>query len=621
MVHLQVYPVNEIVDNNGNFITSVQTVHFGMGVFSLVPESGKKYFLKCRNRNGVEQQFDLPQTMAHAFALTATQINNCVSVSVRQSSRSPDIPLYLLAHCRGRVVYFAAWDKARKSAVIPEETLPAGVIQWVLFDEAMNPLSERLVFNKDHDPAKVEFHTDRATYSTREQVISTLSIVDADGNPLSGHLSVAVTDDMDLAVDSTTTISSTLLLSSELRGYIENSAFYLQDNDRSAFALDLLMMTHGWRRYDVAEAISGNPANPQISFQQSQAISGRVQSELLSRPVAGSEIIIQSKAGYFGITSTDENGAFRVDDLEYPDSTSFFVQARNRRGNSNVELVMNREIFPGLIHAPQSDLTESMGLQEEAKSESEPDAFLRKAELHALYDEDIRMMYIPEVVISAQRKERKEEPRLQYWINEGSDRTIRREDFEKTNPTLVTDLLLRVPGVNVFSDGKISIRGGGLPLVIINGITCEWNDSTLFSPFEWVDVQDVESIDVFTGGSAAVFGSRGQFGAISITTRSGGVDFSKTTAPNHTVYTPLGYQTPVEFYSPKYETLEAKVLNIPDFRTTLFWKPDIVISVDEESGFEFYTSDFQTTYTVVIEGVTTDGRTFRQVEKIEVKKN
>jgi len=110
---------------------------------------------------------------------------------------------------------------------------------------------------------------------------------------------------------------------------------------------------------------------------------------------------------------------------------------------------------------------------------------------------------------------------------------------------------------------------------------------------------------------------RGANGAISITTRRGSSE-SESERFNYVVYTPLGYQQPVEFYAPRYETLEAKQLNVPDYRTTIFWKPDIVVSGEEEASFDFYASDFPTTYSVVIEGLTTDGRIIRQVEKIQI---
>ena len=302
-----------------------------------------------------------------------------------------------------------------------------------------------------------------------------------------------------------------------------------------------------------------------------------------------------------------------------------------------MELTIDPETFPKLIHAPQSShrlptISNGEGdrvraVDEGMKSESTPDAFLAKAEQRSHYDEDMRVIHLSEVEVSAKRVEKKEEPRLQYFANIGSDVTIRREEFEKRNPTTVTDLLRFVSGVSVESNGLIIIRGtfnmfGTVPpLILINGIATRWPDELIDiydSPLEKINVLDVESIDVFKGASAAMFGVRGYGGVISITTKQG-VDVRKREEYNSTVYTPLGYQRPVEFYSPKYETLESKHLTIPDYRTTIFWKPDIVVSESDEASFDFYTSDFQTTYSVVIEGLTSDGRIVRQVEKIRVE--
>ncbi|MCL1933932.1 MAG: hypothetical protein FWF53_09015 [Candidatus Azobacteroides sp.] len=133
-----------------------------------------------------------------------------------------------------------------------------------------------------------------------------------------------------------------------------------------------------------------------------------------------------------------------------------------------------------------------------------------------------------------------------------------------------------------------------------------------------------DDFDVFKGASASVFGARGANGAISITTRKGidirqVTNFSGKKTTDFAIYTPLGYQKPVEFYSPRYETSESDHSTVPDYRTTIFWKPDLVISGGEDAGFEFYTSDFKTTYSVVIEGLTSDGKIIRQVEKIRVE--
>jgi len=621
----------EIIDENGTVITSVQTYHAGMGVFNYIPEAGKRYFLKCRNMNGVEKQFELPRPNPHTYSLAVSQRNKMFTVAIRKTANSPNIPLYLLGHCRGIPFHFSARNNTDEFITFPEESLPAGVLQFVLFDSRMNPLSERLVFSKNftNTVANLVFQTDKASYQKREKVITTLSLTPSlSGRDGVGLFSVAITDDKDIAVDSSTTIVSSLLLSSELKGYIENPAYYLQDNPESAIALDYLMLTHGWRRYNIPEAVKGNPETPQIPYQTSQQLSGKVKSLTLSRPVPNSEILITVPDGDFGLTSTDEKGTFIYQDFEYPDSTSYYIQALNKRGSNLVELVLDEESFPKPVHAPFVETDNNPSLR--------TNAFIEKAEQRSKYDDDMQVIQLSEVEVTASRVYRKDEPRLQFWANFNSDVTIRREEFEKAAPRLVSELLRNIAGVHVSSMGYITIRNPiflmgtnrTLPLVLIDGIPNEWPEvmtSPYDSPLESVGVNDVESIDVLKGANAAAFGVRGSNGVISITTRRG-IDvirevekFRESQVFNKMIYTPLGYQKPIEFYSPKYETLESKHLTIPDFRTTIFWKPDIVIDELGEASFEFYTSDFPTTYSVVIEGITSDGRIVRQVEKVQVE--
>ena len=228
-----------------------------MGAFSFQPEAGKKFYLKCTSVNGLEKRFELPQPNTRVYALSVSSNDNNYHVDVRRSAQAPDIPCYLLVHCRGTVLYFSEWDSKQGALSLPDEELPAGVIQLVLFDGKMNPLSERLIFSKNNASTRVEFHTDKEVYEKRDKIVSTLSCPDSCSLPFGegwggASISIAVTDDKDIAVDESVTILSSLLLSSELKGYIENPAYYLH-NDA---AMDLLMMTHGWRRYNVPEVVN-----------------------------------------------------------------------------------------------------------------------------------------------------------------------------------------------------------------------------------------------------------------------------------------------------------------------------------------------------------------------------
>ena len=108
-----------------------------------------------------------------------------------------------------------------------------------------------------------KMENDKNSYGKRTPVRTSLLLTDMNGNPVKGNLSVAITDKSMAVADTTHSILSTLLLSSELKGRIETPSFYLQtDNPEAEKALDLLLMIHGWKRYRLPEIIKGNFEKP-----------------------------------------------------------------------------------------------------------------------------------------------------------------------------------------------------------------------------------------------------------------------------------------------------------------------------------------------------------------------
>ena len=71
---------------------------------------------------------------------------------------------------------------------------------------------------------------------------------------------------------------------------------------------------------------------------------------------------------------------------------------------------------------------------------------------------------------------------------------------------------------------------------------------------------------------------------------------------------PLGYQTPAEFYAPTYETEKARRSMVPDYRTTLYWNPAVVLDEFGRATVEFYTSDAPADYSIMVEGVSQQGK-------------
>ena len=622
----------QIIDENGVVVSEVKTSYAGMGAFLIIAEKGKKYYLECRNSNGTKKRFLLPVAYDNVYTINA-QWNNKgkLYVTLNKAASSPDIPHYLLVLSKGVMFYFIEWDRNNDYFIIDKDKIPSGVVQLLFLDKDMNPVSERLTFNKVDDQIKTVFSTGKEVYEKRDLVSSTIQLSDPEGNNLGGdfsggNLSVSITDDKDISVDSLTTITSSLLLSSELKGYIETPAYYFQDNNESSFALDLLMMTHGWRRYNIPEVIKGNMEMPEKPVEASKEVSGMVKGLVLGKPVEKSEVTIMSSTGGFLQTETNGKGEFLFAGIDAPDSVQFFVQSMNKKGKPTVELVVNKEVFPKLKHIPHFT-----GVKENiVEVENEEGSFMKKAEQRSNYDDDMLLIQLEEVLVTARAPERKDEPRFNYWANAASDKTIRREEIDELHISRIEHCVFLIPGTTVQNDQiyfmKLLFIDGppvedptteplqkGLPaLLIVDGMIVE--DIT-----EVPHISDIESIDVFKDTrSGYLFGMRGAGGAISFTTKVGGKSGNKQMF-NFTVLSPLGYQKPVEFYSPKYDTPVAKNSGNPDFRTTIFWKPNIVVNEKGEAHFEFYTSDFATTYSVVIEGLSDDGQIIRHVEKIEVR--
>ena len=87
----------------------------------------------------------------------------------------------------------------------------------------------------------------------KELVELSLSVTDIKGNPAEGVFSLSVTDADAVKADTMQpSLETYMLLASELKGHIENPNYYFKDNSaRTAHHLDLLMMTQGWRRYEL----------------------------------------------------------------------------------------------------------------------------------------------------------------------------------------------------------------------------------------------------------------------------------------------------------------------------------------------------------------------------------
>lgn len=592
-----------VVSEAGDTITSIRSVHKGMGFFDLFPEPGKKYYVDCTNAAGVVRRFDIPEARNGAHSLKITNLKDRLYVSVLNSSdvTSAD-SLFLLIHKRGLVEYADWWDDTKENILFPKKDFPSGISHILLLDKKGNTLSERLIFVLSEDQVQAEFQTDRPAYKSRERVVAQVKVMDDLQQPLAGNFSVSVTDNKDVTVDTSRTILSTILFSSELRGYIEDPSYYLHGNTAAErTALDILLLTQGWRRYAVPDVIQGKFRRPPHPLEAGQCISGLVKSLFRNKGLENSSLrLLSPDVQYADMMEADSTGRFLFCGFEFPDSTRFLVHAFSEKGGKRVELVLDKDTFP--------EVKQSVPLYMDHTSLSLD--YIKKADQRITYENGIQNIFLEEVVITASKRSKSPYEGL-------STRSITSDQIKKWGSVSLKIALMNVSGLFFMGD-KITYRGNGVVKFLVDGMLTE-DELSIESLLNSVSLDDIEQIDLIQGGAVMVYAPVGADAIVAITTKTGDLNQVSKQRFNVGYITPLGYQTPEAFYAPTYETDEQKRSDIPDLRTTIHWEPNVKVSPDGHASFSFYTADFATNYSVVLEGITPEGKLIRKVEQIQVE--
>ena len=592
----------DIVDSKNNIVAELRTFHEGMGEFYFNSNLNEHYQAVCRYGNRT-LRFDLPEVKTDAYSLKTIFRDNNVILTVNKYSLAPSPELYLLIHSGGSVLFANVWDFSKEYIVLDKSIFPSGISHTLLFTKDFQIISERLFFFLNNDNGIAELETQKDSYKKREQVQTKIQLKDGEQQPLVGNFSIAVTNDIEVAIDTTSSILSGILLRSELRGNIENPEYYFQKGNKDAeSAADLLMKTNGWTRYAIPDVIRGDLSYPSTPFEISQEISGIVKSGLLSTPAKNLKVSLISLDPFFiDMTETDDNGSYLFKNFEFPDSTNYFIQALNNKGKGkqNAELFIKEDTFPE-IHAKWIE----PAIQEENINTLLLD-YVAKADMHYTYENGMRVINLPEVQIRARREENNKYKSVLY---SDPDYSISSEAIKKRGAIFVSDLLYHVPGVRV-SDSSISIRGGGDPLIIIDGVPfVPGMGESAGNILKMINVSDIGQMDVLKNiENTAIYGIRGVNGVIVIYTKRGESFIPPSSLfINHII--PLGYQLPVEFYSPKYDSPESINDPKPDLRTTIYWKPNVITDDNGNVNLDFYTADDPATYSVIIEGLSDDGK-------------
>jgi hypothetical protein len=614
-----------IEDDFGNVVADFATQHLGMGAFAFVPEAGKNYHARINIAGEAYFLACLPKAKPLGYALN---INNSqkdsvfikIAVNDKTLAADKDKNFYVIAQSNGKVYYAtqAKLEETVYTSAIARNRFPEGIVQFTLFSQSGEPLAERIAFMENKvDEINVSINTNSKTYNAKDKVTLNLTAKDSSNKPVTGSFSVAVINETKVSPDENneSTILNNLLLSSELKGCVEQPNYYFtSQSGKTRSDLDLLMLTQGYRRYEWKQVLTNTAGTTSPTFlpERSQELSGTITTPS-GKPLPNSKITLAAtKQGIFRDTTADKNGKFTFTGLNITDTAIVVIKARKANNGSHLKIQLWQ---PGY---PEITTTEHPG---ELVTADTSNARIRYADYQKEQNDfqfkDGRMLKT--VNIKARRIKPKPDMSNSSNLHGGgnADQVIMADQMGD-GPDLSSRLLGKINFVTFGRDGSpINMRGKVSKMaVIVDGITLSGdhlNDIT---------AADVYSVEVLRSGFATnIYGSSlpGD-GALVITTKRGvpPVDPASVHPVGLVALPYIGYYKSKSFYTPKYGS--PKKADMPeDVRSTVYWNPNILTDKDGKASFKYFNNDSKGTYRVVVEGIDDDGKLGRAVYRYEVE--
>ncbi|HEX8333625.1 MAG TPA: hypothetical protein VF622_13475 [Segetibacter sp.] len=628
-------PINitgEIVDSKGQIISSFKSMHDGMGTFTIQPVNGEIY--KAVWKADLNETYEklLPSAKGNGIVLEVNNNSNQIEFKIKRNSNAVTYPyVYVVAQMNQQFLYRAKVNLSKSSTIdgiIPIKNFRTGIVQVTIFTPEEKPLAERITFIQPAGYSfKVDLNTPVTDIGKRKKNVIEINVPDT----LLCNFSMSITDNDLHPLNSTENIYSQLLLSSDIKGYVYNAAYYFSsDADSVANHLDLVMMTNGWRRFKWENVLTGK--FPEIKFLPENYLSVEgdikgLKKELLSdKEISGIIELKDRKKEYLTIPIHD--GKFSFSGIVFYDTAKFFYQFnkdknklltskanfvfKNNLLKDPLQILPDNQYAPGLTWLDTTMVSKNRGIYQE---------YLNKTQLR-------KIKTLETVVVTTKKKSEKQLIDEQYTSGFFGDDPSRQSRIilpEEDPAFLASESLLaylqnRIAGLQVNKDASedaITWRGfatalyvNEIPQTSMNTLGKIIQDASYIRSISMSEIAMVKIFNPpFFGATSSSTG--GQGGAVSVYLKSG----ARRDVVNLIDHVLLpGYSPIKEFYSPDYSILPQS--DVIDYRTTLYWNPFIVTHKDQQKvTVSFYNNDFTKTTKLVLEGCNEDGKLIR-IERI-----
>ena len=624
-----------ILENNG---LTFSTVHDGMGWFTFTPQDRRNQVEITVDDNS--RTFMLPQPEQAGCAMS---VNKCgtdsISLKIDYTPSLSGITLGMTITCRGELMDFGTFDTGSEPIVrtISMRGIPEGVCRINIFDKYGNIYASRSVYHHSSEikPPVLKVTPDKGQYEPFDKVELLFSLRDGLGNPFRDRFCLSVRDVRGQGNVLADDLRTSMLLSSDLKGFIENPAWYFDSDDQNRdLALDLLMLVQGWERYDWETMIGRKAFRERHRLEESLTLNGWVLNSSGKKPLEGVEVLaalmpIDKTLSETYTYTTDTSGYFGFDiGPDFYDKATFTIDAHTSKKKligPDARIKFDRSMIPAIrAYQPQELVFKSL----QAKSRQSGQKNNLKEEddgLPTIINANTGLL-LPDVDIEEERMY------IDYFTFNAFD-VIKDVEIDLDKGDYSTDLLgyLIDKGYLVLIDeeGNVESINGYSPFFYVHD-SKKYQNKGVFENPSTIDSKDIKSIIVF---------DRPMYLANIITQCPLYIDYMNKTMQDltgsETLYqrfllvdilikeerelstkdeiykinkrktTVDGYSRPYSFYSPEYPN--GPVIGDVDFRRTLYWNPNVITDSIGQAKVEFYNNSITSHFNISAAGMTSGG--------------
>jgi len=599
-----------IKDDKNNIITSFQTIHDGMGEFIIIPQDERKYSAVWKSSTGKEQFLMLPPVQKQGIALQVTATPNGKRFMIFRSKSIIESKkrLTILASLNSKIIYKAKVDLTLDEGshdIINTKGLASGILNITVFDNEFNPIAERISFINNENYSFV-LEANFGEINKKRHGLNIIKLTKKDS--VRSNISVSITDpDLDPFEKYHDNIISHLLFTGDLRGKILNPFYYFENTaDSTLKNLDLVMLTHGWRKYDWKQVIdSANSIAPkETNF---LSLTGKIteitSSFLKSNPTVNILLTtVDSSVTLFTLPINKDGVFFKEGIIFYGKGKLYFSFNKKNGVYKSSQIIIKN----GLLDKYHS---EDFGYESKNEDYSKDISIMKLHLIDSISKErNFLSNSLKEVVIKG--KPIKNITKLDEKYTGGLFKGGISQQYDIGNdPTTINYrsffqyLQGRVPGIQVSEPTSInptvSWRSSGVKFFLNN-----YESSA--TDIRSIDMTEFMYMKVYDPSQGGVFGANGGVIAVYTKTGKGTKDNKKR---NQSLVSSLdGYSIVKEFYSPDYATEVTSNL-VRDTRTTLYWNPNLTMDENtHEFDIRFFNNDFSKRFKIVIEGINFRGK-------------